>query len=264
MNGTGSIPVSKFSKGSKAIFRVLRLSLLSITGICLIATAYCQRASSSISNAAWRNCFDTISLSSVALTQAQVDSLWIQEQDSANSVIWYKDSVSNLDTVRVAYKSASGVWISFPTPFTHTPYNSYKAMDIDGDGTKELMAEGYVSYQTWPRGSSANTATIIFRLGSIPAIIFQCTTGCFVSNLGSRARNYDDAVDVNVNREVNIIPGIITVGALDIPALAKRDKRVYKRFCRLNSIPAGIYTLKQGTFRLTRVTARKKSGFSGK
>ncbi len=225
--------------------------------IFLQASAHCQHIKKVHYKPTKSSCFDVMPL---RFTIVNGDSLmgmmpYVAIRDS--NFICYTDTLDNSDTVWFACIQGRGnSWMVFATPFSNPPTPGfYRFTDMDRDGQPELFVESYISYTTWPRGHSINNASVVFRIGSSPAIIFNCTNSCDVINLGGLYN--DHPMDLAVGREINIDSNGISVGKLNISGLDKEEKDSYRKFCRLSVIESGRYRLVGGQF-------MKEPGFIGK
>ncbi len=228
----------------------MRYAALLIAVLCLGAAAPGRTGSPDLRFVTDRNVFGVQPLKASPLDDSQVENIWALERDS--NCIWYVDTLSEADTVRFAYRFAGDKWLSVTTPFAHTPYfKNYRFVDLDDDGIPELLVQDDILYQTWPRGHNIHAATVIFRLGAHPAIIFRCITGCDVLNLG-RTPEYEDGLDMSVERTVEPGKGGLLIGRTDLSRLQKSELKAYRKFCAITSIAPGYYKLVNGRFRLQR------------
>jgi hypothetical protein len=164
------------------------------------------------------------------------------------NIICYQDTLSNSDTVRIAYRTASGRWLSFPTPFARQFLRTHlQFVDLDNDKQPELIVNGDASFQTWPRGDAANYLTVIFKLDRVAKIVFQCTSGCWVSNFGGRYK--ENPIDFGIGRYISTDSTGLLVGPLKLSELKQpNEKNAFKEFCRLTEIKSGIYKFENGQF----------------
>ena len=188
--------------------------------------------------------FDVKELNASAFNESQLGYVFIRD----SNLICYQDTLHNTDTVRIAYKNINGQWITFPTPFARQFLRSdFYFADLDHDGQRELIVNGDASFESWPRGNATNYATVVFKLYPAPKIVFQCTNGCWVSNLTGRYQ--DSPLDFGIGRLITTDTTGLHVGELNLSQLtAPKEKNAFKEFCRLSAITPGTYKFENGKF----------------
>jgi hypothetical protein len=138
--------------------------------------------------------------------------------------------------------------MTFPTPFVRQFLRTdlYQS-DLDHDGQNELIINGDASYDSWPRGNATNYATVIFKLDRVAKIVFQCTNGCWVSNLSGRYS--DNPLDFGIGRVITTDSIGLHISPLKLSLLTTpNEKNAFKEFCRLSAIKAGTYKFENGKF----------------
>jgi hypothetical protein len=193
-----------------------------------------------------QSCFETKLMNVKKLNNDQIKQIrsYLANKDSV--FICYQDTLDNSDTVRIAFKlKKHNQWISFPTQFRNSSID-YQLIDFDKDGQPELIINGDVVYETWPRGQNSNKAIVIFRMDSIPVQIFKLTCSCSTYNLGGKYQ--DHPVDFTIKREIIISNDVLTIGKLKPNTLDKDDKITYTKFCHLTDVDPGTFKLVNGKF----------------
>ena len=217
-----------------------------LTLFCLAASGQNIAKTKNNQNDKYLNCFKTKKINFTKLGTNQIKKILKYADIKDSNFISYRDTLDNSDTLRIAYKlKKNNYWVSFPTPFKSSFLN-YKFVNMDNSGQLELVCEGEILYDTWPRGENVNSAMIIFQIDNIPTQIFTFCKSCSVLNLGGQYA--DDPVDFNFKRQIIIEDGVIMIGKLELNTIEKEDKKTYNQFCHITDIKPGTYKLVNGKF----------------
>lgn len=192
------------------------------------------------------SCFETKQLNYTQLYNNQIQEILAYANIKDTNFVCYQDTLLNSDTARIAYKiNTNNHWISFPTSFKN-PALEYRMVDIDNNGQPEIVIEGNIIGEKWPRGESINNATFIFQIDSIPTQIFKICNSCSVSNLGGKYA--DQPIDFSIKREIIIKTGWFEITELNTKTLSVDDNDTFRKFCYLTDIQSGLYKLSNGRF----------------